>query len=848
MYYTSLIRLFTFACALIASQYLFAQVGFTSNDKVIPYEGHFGYGFNPGYNPPWTDEQLADIAAGTKNLDGINANCIRPTLPERFMEEFGYELRLSTLQHYQDLGLTDNTMFVGYPSDEHRDPTIYCEGSKSEMFANMYEPIWDNGENGTPVNDNNYYALYLYKTVTLYKDYVKFWEIWNEPDFDYTFSKGWLPKGIIHRGNWWDNNPDPCDYAVKAPVFYYVRLLRISWEIIKTLDPDAYVTTGGLGYPSFLDAIMRNTDNPVDGTVTSEFDKKGGAYFDVLSFHSYPHNDGSLKKWNSAKPGFVFSRHSDAASNGVIEKKKEFENVLFKYGYNGEKYPEKLWILTEVNIPRIQHEDFLGSNQAQKNFIIKSLIECQQNDILQYHVYSLCDAGSYDGVGKDYQAMGMYEKLEGVQPYNHKINLAGIAYKTTAKLLKHKRYDAIQTLKMNLPTNIGGGAFADALGNYTYVLWARTNKDMSEIASANYKFPSFLDNKELTIKKWDHTVTKKEENLEKNTIALNSTPVFVTPHTPIFNFERTTGSKQSIVEQFSSTANSTESKDNSLDKFNLTINIQGEGSVRILSSDSKMYDCNESCTNALRKDSKISLTAVPNPGYTFEGWEGVNCKEALNCTFNLKTAAQITAKFKKINRNLSNKNGSNKVSLNIIGPGAVLIQAAGYQDNFCEGECEFKYAHNTNITFSAIPADEHTFTGWIGTGCYGNANCYRILDWDMEMTVNFVPAVQFDEAYDEVTTVEVPMNISVKGPGKIVINNPDGSKFECRSNCTESVSKNSRINMLAVPIHGYYFVGWEGDDTPCKGTGKCFMKVKESKEIIAVFAPIEHMHSKKSKN
>ena len=846
MYYISLIRLITFGCFIFICQLSSAQVDYTSNDKVTPYNENFGYGFNPGYNPPWTDEQLADIAAGTDHKNGLNANCIRPTLPERFLEEYGYELRLKTLQHYDDLGLKNNTMFVGYPSDEHRDPTIYCEGSKSEMFANMYEPIWDNGENGTPVNDNNYYALYLYKTVSLYKDYVKFWEIWNEPDFDYTFSKGWLPKGIVNRGNWWDNNPDPCDYAVKAPVFYYVRLLRISWEIIKTIDPDAYVTTGGLGYPSFLDAVMRNTDNPIDGSVTEDFNRKGGAYFDVLSFHSYPHNDGSLKKWKNTKPGFVLSRHSDAASNGVIDKKKEFEEVLFKYGYDGKKYPEKLWILTEVNIPRVQHEEFLGSDYAQKNFIIKSLVECQQNNILQYHVYSLCDAGSHDGVGTDYQAMGMYEKLEGTQPYTQKINLAGVAFKTTAKLLKNKKYDAVQTLKLNLPTTIGGGAFADVLGNYTYVLWAKTTKDMSEIATAQYSFPSLLANNELIIKKWDHAITKKETQLKDNSIALNSTPVFITPSTSIFNFQRTTGSKQSIVEK--NIFASSKLNKNKLDKHNLTIKIQGNGSVRVLTSDSKMVNCNADCTNAFRKDSKISMTAVPNPGYTFDGWEGVNCVDALNCTFTLKTSALVTAKFKKINRSRSNSSGDNAVSLNIIGPGTVLIQAPGYQDNICEGECDFNYAHNTNLTFSAIPADDHNFTGWIGTGCYGTANCYRVLDWDMEMTVNFVSGIQIPEELDEVTSIEIPMNITVKGAGKIVINNPDGTKYECRSNCTESVSKHARINMLAVPIHGYYFVGWEGDDNPCKGTGKCFMKVKDTKNIVAVFAPIEHMQPKKNKN
>ncbi|MFN4257632.1 MAG: hypothetical protein ACK4Q5_21885, partial [Saprospiraceae bacterium] len=133
----------------------------------------------------------------------------------------------------------EHTVIVGFPSEQHRDPTQYCPGLQSELFANMYTPVWDGGANGTPYNDENYYAAYLYKIVSLYKGYVRFWEIWNEPGFDYTGGLGYAQPGS--PGNWWDNNPSPCDYKLRAPIFHYVRLLRISWEIIKTLDPEAYV-------------------------------------------------------------------------------------------------------------------------------------------------------------------------------------------------------------------------------------------------------------------------------------------------------------------------------------------------------------------------------------------------------------------------------------------------------------------------------------------------------------------------------------------------------------------------------------------------------------------------------
>ncbi|MEZ4984117.1 MAG: hypothetical protein R2795_03615 [Saprospiraceae bacterium] len=110
-------------------------------------------------------------------------------------------------------------------------------------------PIWDQGENGTPINDNNYFARYVYWTVSTYAGRVKFWEIINEPD--YTPSGfGWRPAGM--EGNWFDNPPNPCDLKnIKAPIYYYIRMMRIAYEVIKVVDPEAFVAIAPLGYPSF---------------------------------------------------------------------------------------------------------------------------------------------------------------------------------------------------------------------------------------------------------------------------------------------------------------------------------------------------------------------------------------------------------------------------------------------------------------------------------------------------------------------------------------------------------------------------------------------------------------------
>src|SRR2546423_9587779 len=277
----------------------FAQVNYTANDfgHVIPYTGYFQYGSNLGYyGPSWDDNSLADIAAGdpSKNVKGAGVKTLRLFLPEYFLEDWGYDVRIAEFNHYASLGIMNNEVTLEGPAPAHKDNNKYdgCT-DESKLFKNLYSDIWDGGANGTPVNDTNYFALYVYKTVSRYKFLTRFWEIVNEPDITYS-GRGDLQPG--EAGNWWENNPSVCDLEnLKTPVFQYVRMLRIAYEVIKTVDPSAYVAPGGLGYPSFLDAILRNTDNPVDGSVTATYPLKGGAYFDLLSFHCYPYY--YLKVW-----------------------------------------------------------------------------------------------------------------------------------------------------------------------------------------------------------------------------------------------------------------------------------------------------------------------------------------------------------------------------------------------------------------------------------------------------------------------------------------------------------------------------------------------------------------------
>jgi uncharacterized repeat protein (TIGR01451 family) len=528
-------KLLQFLCSLIAllnlSNAYGQAVDFTANNQVKPYTGDFRAGMNPGYHPPFSDEQLAILSAGSKDLgvEGVGVKAFRPYIPENFTEVWGQNFRVNTFKQYQTIGLTDNTTIVGFPADWHRDQTRYpCPNGgdvQSELFSNLYEPIWDGGANGTPYNDNNYYAAYMYKTVQMYKPYVKFWEIWNEPGYDYTGNRGWRQSG--EPGNWWDNNPDPCDYKLRAPIFHFNRILRISYEVIKRLDPDAYVVLSGVGYASFLDAVCRNTENPDGGKVTPQYPLKGGAYFDVVGFHSYPHFDGSVKQWNNAKGDFDYFRNSDVAAQGIEKTKSEFNNVLLKYGYNAATYPQKLWTITECNLPRKNFTDGWGSELIQRNFTMKAYYQSVKGNFIQNHFYKLADELNESQATDDFDLMGFYKKLDYGRGFQQDVTEEGIAMKTCTDVLFGRVYDAAKTAQMNLPNNIKGGAFRGKDGSFAYMLWAEVVGDKTESANATYSLPSNFG-ATFSKKEWNFGYTHRAENVSGQNIPLSSTPVFFT--------------------------------------------------------------------------------------------------------------------------------------------------------------------------------------------------------------------------------------------------------------------------------------------------------------------------------
>ena len=495
----------------------------TANDIVPQYENHqFIFGMNTGYkNHDWKDTDVADIILGnmSKGIIGLGANGLRPALYENFVEKYGYNIRVNEFDYYTQKG-SINTAFIGdRPSDIHRERKTYTTEGPSESYENLYTPIWKDGA----INTDNYFAYYVYRVAQLYGKNIKYWEIKNEPDFTYTQN---VNRASGDGNNWWDKDPDPSDLKnLRAPIQSYIRMLRISYEVIKKQYPDACVCIGGIGYLSFLDAVLRNTDNPDKGKVTTQYPLKGGAWFDCLSFHSYPMYQ--QRKWvgydgENNINGFLYTRNSDNAASIVASTKKNIESLLRKYGY-GNEYPQKRFLITEVNIPNKAVDDKIGSQEAQRNFALKMYVKSIENGIDGVYIYGPWDNKEVgDASGGSFDYMGAYKPIPDAPGGKLRENELGIAWRTLSNICKNYTYDPAVTSQLNLPSNIKGVAMKQN-ADFIYILWGETTKDMSEAASIQYTFPDNFKISTLYCKKWNEEISQ----INSNKIELTGTPIFI---------------------------------------------------------------------------------------------------------------------------------------------------------------------------------------------------------------------------------------------------------------------------------------------------------------------------------
>lgn len=265
---------------------------------------------------------------------------------------------------------------------QHLDRLIgHAKNAKVNILPILdYDVAW-----ASPAHKNlDKWGAYVDKTVSRYQDYLKYWEVWNEMNYEC----------------FWHDTPSPEDYT---------KLLKYTYEKIKKINPELKVVYGGVaGVPVKF----------IEGTY------QAGAtnYFDVMNIHPYywqgtPENLikdlHSLKLlmakyniankpiwitetgWSTATMPFLFSRtlplalkevglnSQDTTLTVINDPAKNFEQISeFNYNSDG-KFLKNVTSITldELkNIDIVKHPViYTGAEESFPAEYIKDLLEYVKN-------------------------------------------------------------------------------------------------------------------------------------------------------------------------------------------------------------------------------------------------------------------------------------------------------------------------------------------------------------------------------------------------------------------------------------------------------------------------------------
>ena len=325
----------------------------------------FRIGNGLGAYSGWDDAKVTKLAAN------VGYKGQRKKIPESHFATWGYGIEIDDSKYCNSVEIYDLVGYLHTPTSEHSSRPNTSVSTESYPPSNLYEPIWKS--DGVTVNPDNYWANYIYNTVTNYKPYVKIWEVWNEPD--YVGGNQQVVAG-------WETSPPSSSDLLSwhGTIFEYIRLLRITYEVVKSVDPTAYVATGGIGYPTFLDSILRYTDEPNGGAISSDYPLYGGAYFDCVAFHQYPQYGVT-----DSETGQKYdTMGSDSLSMRAAILKKNFVTVLKKYKFDGETYPKKIFVLTETGVASESLQGVVGRDEVRRNFVLKMPLRALEYDISKF--------------------------------------------------------------------------------------------------------------------------------------------------------------------------------------------------------------------------------------------------------------------------------------------------------------------------------------------------------------------------------------------------------------------------------------------------------------------------------
>jgi len=204
---------------------------------------------------------------------------------------------------------------------------------------------------------------FLYEAVKRYSVgpyYVRYWQIWNEPDVDWRYMSGDNPYGCWAYGA--DDN-SYYDILFGGEYFggeYYGDVLANVYPRMKAANPNIQVLVGGLLFHCNYDLqhCYEKSVAPryIEGIIYRHGYMDGANYFDGVGFHAY--DDYRAEKVPNETVYFAYGNvgwgnYSLNGDGPVVHKKASYlKRVLASYGVNG-----KFLMATETSLRYCQNPD-----------------------------------------------------------------------------------------------------------------------------------------------------------------------------------------------------------------------------------------------------------------------------------------------------------------------------------------------------------------------------------------------------------------------------------------------------------------------------------------------------------
>ncbi|MCG3111529.1 MAG: PA14 domain-containing protein [Candidatus Manganitrophus sp. SB1] len=239
----------------------------------------------------------------------------------------------------------------------------------------------------------------------------------------------------------------------------------------------------------------------------------------------------------------------------------------------------------------------------------------------------------------------------------------------------------------------------------------------------------------------------------------------------------------------------------------LTVTKTGSGTV---TSDPAGISCGTDCSQSFGNfTTQVTLTAAPDANFDFTGWSGCNSTNGTSCSVTMSQSKSVTATFtlKTFGLNVT-KTGT--------GTGTVTSNPVGIN---CGTDCNQSYDSGTQVTLTAAPATNSTFTGWSGA-CSGTGNCIVTIDAAKNVAATFALRT-------------FTLSVTTSGNGTVT-SNPAGISCGAGGACSATFNIGAQVTLTATPDTHATFTGWGGN--ACSGgQATCTVTMDAAQSVSANF-------------